>query len=155
MCCISFEIASSTRGVYNLRYVSQLRSYSSQLGRESKTFLDLRHCKSMGANTALQNSAALLCFLALFQHLPLSGTLQVFINAVGSSDRLLWQQFGDKGNSWLSASVTVISKGPFTVTIVGVRGQSYQGDIAIDDIVFKPSGCSCESYSPAGDRSAW
>ena len=55
------------------------------------------------------------------------GTLSL-VNALGST---LWQQSGNKGNLWNSASVSVSSA---SFRFEYARGASYTGDAALDDI---------------------
>ncbi|XP_069815135.1 MAM and LDL-receptor class A domain-containing protein 1 [Dendropsophus ebraccatus] len=53
---------------------------------------------------------------------------------------LLWQSFGNKGNRWLKKILLINSSVPFQLLIVGMVGDGFTGDIAIDDISF--SNCT-------------
>ncbi|XP_040289986.1 MAM and LDL-receptor class A domain-containing protein 1 [Bufo bufo] len=50
--------------------------------------------------------------------------------------QLLWQSFGNKGTRWLKKILYINSSLPFQILIVGMVGDGYTGDIAIDDISF-------------------
>ncbi|EDV21525.1 uncharacterized protein TRIADDRAFT_60072 [Trichoplax adhaerens] len=47
---------------------------------------------------------------------------------------------GDRGNVWRKMKKT-LSAGPHSLSIIGVRGKSYRGDIAIDDIDVVEGSC--------------
>ncbi|XP_056375212.1 MAM and LDL-receptor class A domain-containing protein 1 isoform X3 [Hyla sarda] len=49
---------------------------------------------------------------------------------------LLWQSFGNKGNRWLKKILFINSSVPFQLLIVGMVGDGFTGDIAIDDLSF-------------------
>ncbi|XP_075684387.1 MAM and LDL-receptor class A domain-containing protein 1 [Rhinoderma darwinii] len=50
--------------------------------------------------------------------------------------QLLWQSFGNKGNRWLKKIIFINSSLPFQLSITGMVGDGFTGDIAIDDISF-------------------
>ncbi|GFN85250.1 MAM and LDL-receptor class a domain-containing protein 2-like [Plakobranchus ocellatus] len=58
---------------------------------------------------------------------------------------------GEKGPSWLETSITIRPTATYQIIIEGVRGQSWDGDIAIDDITM-PVG-ACPEISPEGKMS--
>jgi len=62
---------------------------------------------------------------------------------VGKTETLIWTQSGNKGNSWLSGRVPVGNVTGYKIIAEGVRGNSYTGDIAIDDFKII-SGVSCQ-----------
>ena len=54
----------------------------------------------------------------------------------------LWSLGGNQGNSWKNAQVTIHSAKTFRVSFEAVRGDSFESDIAIDDIEFVEKTCS-------------
>ncbi|CAH1274193.1 MAMDC2 [Branchiostoma lanceolatum] len=53
----------------------------------------------------------------------------------------IWSQTGEQGNSWLQARVDLVATSSFCVIFEGVRGTSFRGDIAIDDVSFSSTSC--------------
>ncbi|CAH3103831.1 unnamed protein product, partial [Pocillopora meandrina] len=51
----------------------------------------------------------------------------------------IWNMKGDQGDSWKRAEVTI--SGDYDLKIEGVSGDSYQADIAIDDISVQDGSC--------------
>ncbi|XP_078695273.1 scavenger receptor cysteine-rich domain-containing protein DMBT1-like [Branchiostoma floridae x Branchiostoma belcheri] len=73
---------------------------------------------------------------------------------VGSS--IEWSRSNNQGNSWHLASVQVYiiyQKCCVQVVFEGVRGNSFRGDIAIDDVVLNPG--SCPTGSTTTDDPWW
>lgn len=74
------------------------------------------------------------------------GTLNV-IQKTGpgnKSETLLWSLIGQQGTNWLLGKVS-LSKIPsknFWIVFEGVRGNSYKGDIAIDDVLLTNGDCT-------------
>ncbi|XP_078373959.1 meprin A subunit beta-like [Oculina patagonica] len=70
------------------------------------------------------------------------GTLRVLYSSDGI-DTQIWERKQEQGNQWLLARANLPSNGnsPYTIKFVGIRGDSYQGDIAIDDIFFTDGKC--------------
>lgn len=69
------------------------------------------------------------------------GTLNVYRKrrSLGSP---IWTESGDHGNQWLVAQVTIRSVvTSYQVVFEGVRGRSYTGDIAIDDVKLMDGRC--------------
>jgi len=63
--------------------------------------------------------------------------LAVLVRIVGSGrEDMVFEEEGDKGNQWLSASVDLSSYrgSELEVSFLGVRGLSWRGDIAIDNV---------------------
>lgn len=73
------------------------------------------------------------------------GSLNIYIQNNGSQARQIWSRTGNQQNIWRHGQVNLNNYGPYKVLIEGVRGLSYQGDIAIDDVVITDGSCS-----PAG-----
>lgn len=49
---------------------------------------------------------------------------------------------GNQGNRWIRAQVGLPTNGQqISVAFEGIRGASYHGDIAIDDVTVKPGSC--------------
>ncbi|XP_053571676.1 MAM and LDL-receptor class A domain-containing protein 1 [Bombina bombina] len=49
---------------------------------------------------------------------------------------LLWQAFGNKGNRWIKKTLYLNSSQPFQLMLMGMVGDGFTGDIAIDDLSF-------------------
>ena len=54
---------------------------------------------------------------------------------------------GSQPDSWVRAVIDLTSSKPFRVVIEAVRGKSYRGDIAIDDISFTPGCVLSQSFT--------
>jgi len=63
---------------------------------------------------------------------------------VDVAGKTVWSKKGSQGNKWYTASVKIDGSGVSqpVVTFTGVRGSSWQGDIAIDDVKFSSGGPS-------------
>ncbi|XP_068709846.1 MAM and LDL-receptor class A domain-containing protein 1-like isoform X3 [Montipora foliosa] len=64
------------------------------------------------------------------------GGLLVFVDK-----KNLFSKIGNQGNKWLDARINISKYGVYKVSFVGVRGSSFTGDIAIDDISLRPGPC--------------
>ena len=53
---------------------------------------------------------------------------------------LLWQRSRNQGQNWLFGSVTV-PEAVGHVIFEALRGEGYQGDIAIDDVTLRSGAC--------------
>ncbi|UJR31098.1 hypothetical protein I4U23_018606, partial [Adineta vaga] len=69
------------------------------------------------------------------------GTLNVLM---ANTKQLLWTKSGNLGNRWRYGHVTVRSNSPYQVAFEGIAGSSFQGDIAIDDIMIANGPCEDE-----------
>ncbi|XP_048242313.1 MAM and LDL-receptor class A domain-containing protein 1-like isoform X2 [Haliotis rufescens] len=70
------------------------------------------------------------------------GTLNVYIRVPGRADDMIWHQSGNHGDAWFSGQAPITEKtNSYTIVFEGIRGSSYTGDIAIDDIIFTTSNC--------------
>lgn len=76
-------------------------------------------------------------------------SLNVYL-VVGKTETLIWNLNGTQGNVWKRGERTIVSQTPYRIIIEGVRGKSYTGDIAIDDIAFAKGYCVglCTSVKP-------
>ncbi|KAM7427033.1 hypothetical protein ABFA07_021757 [Porites harrisoni] len=84
--------------------------------------------------------------LGFFYHMYGSniGSLKVSINS-----KQVFSRSGNKGNTWLKASVTISSiVGNHQITFEGIRGVSFEGDIAIDDFSLTPGSCPVTTPPP-------
>ncbi|CAH3118157.1 unnamed protein product [Pocillopora meandrina] len=77
---------------------------------------------------------------------PHIGQLNVYVKTFGSPSKgsKVWNETGDQGNFWLYARAPVKISGDFQILFEGIRGQSYKGDIAIDDLSIDDSPCPPE-----------
>jgi len=89
----------------------------------------------LGTNKAIPLKAG--AFLAFDYHMYGSsmGSLKVFAD----SDEV-FSKSGNQGNTWVAANIPLDTYAgqSVTITFVGTRGSSWQGDAAIDDIVLFP-----------------
>ncbi|XP_035658189.1 MAM and LDL-receptor class A domain-containing protein 1-like [Branchiostoma floridae] len=76
------------------------------------------------------------------------GTLNVFIQMGSTLGSAVWTLTGDQGNQWSPAEVTFNANNAFKVVFEGVRGQSFRGDIAIDDVTWRDGVCSSTGSDP-------
>ena len=53
----------------------------------------------------------------------------------------IWTRYGTQSNKWRYAQITLISNQAFYVLFEGVRGTSYEGDIALDDLDIVDGSC--------------
>lgn len=61
---------------------------------------------------------------------------------LGSYNRTLWHLSGNQGNQWSQGQAPIpVQSTSYTIIFEGIRGKSYTGDIAIDDITFSSSTC--------------
>lgn len=54
---------------------------------------------------------------------------------------LLFERNGTQGDQWIQANVTLPAYSALSVMFEGVIGDSYMGDIAIDDITMVDGAC--------------
>ncbi|XP_067654295.1 MAM and LDL-receptor class A domain-containing protein 1-like isoform X2 [Haliotis asinina] len=70
------------------------------------------------------------------------GSLNVYIRVPGRTDNMIWHQSGNHSNYWLFGQVPISERSnSYIIVFEGVRGNSYTGDIAIDDITVTSSTC--------------
>ena len=63
----------------------------------------------------------------------------------------IWSRTGSHGNVWRQVLLTLSSSQPFTLVFEGVRGTSYRGDIALDDITLGDGKCPPPRLCDFGD----
>ena len=56
---------------------------------------------------------------------------------VGNDKTPVFNETGDHGKGWKSFSVNIGARKDFEVSLVAMMGESYKGDIAVDDMVFQ------------------
>ncbi|XP_076343697.1 MAM and LDL-receptor class A domain-containing protein 1-like [Tachypleus tridentatus] len=70
------------------------------------------------------------------------GTLRIMKQSQGTSEvSPIWEISGPSGNRWYEARVPVSSPKPFQLIFEATVGKNYLGDIAIDNITFRPGTC--------------
>ncbi|XP_067661222.1 uncharacterized protein [Haliotis asinina] len=70
------------------------------------------------------------------------GSLQVKIMTAQSTSSPIWMKQGSQGNEWRLAKVDLLPQSVnYYIVITGVRGDSYFGDIGIDDIIVLDGAC--------------
>ncbi|XP_046559779.1 MAM and LDL-receptor class A domain-containing protein 1-like [Haliotis rubra] len=70
------------------------------------------------------------------------GSLNVYIRVPGRTDKMIWHQSGNRSNGWFLGEAPITERfSSYTIVFEGVRGISYTGDIAIDDITVMTSYC--------------
>lgn len=83
------------------------------------------------------------CF-SFFYHMYGSGTgsLQVLLTYDnGKNFKKLWKMSGQQGNQWKNEKLTINATGTYQLAIEGIRGNSFKGDIGIDDITLYTEPC--------------
>ena len=72
------------------------------------------------------------------------GSLNLYVKAEGSNKTQVWTRSGSQGDQWLVSYVDVEQylngAATYVVMFEAVRGSSYTGDIALDDITFGQCG---------------
>lgn len=65
---------------------------------------------------------------------PHIASLNVYLKNAKGLGNPVWSRTGTHGNKWHNAKIPLWKRPPFNVVFEGVRGNGYQGDIALDDI---------------------
>ncbi|XP_056135309.1 MAM domain-containing glycosylphosphatidylinositol anchor protein 1 [Lampris incognitus] len=75
------------------------------------------------------------------------GTLNVLlrVRSIASVDSVAWTRSGHQGSEWKKAFFDISPGGPFQIVFEGIRGPSFEGDIAIDDVSITKGKCKQES----------
>jgi len=80
------------------------------------------------------------------------GKLQVWLSGRGK----IWERFGNQGTAWKTASLSLSQLPNRSVLIFrGIRGRSYTGDVAIDDVKFELDPYNGPAPMPAPMPSTW
>ncbi|CAB4005231.1 MAM and LDL-receptor class A domain-containing 1-like, partial [Paramuricea clavata] len=75
------------------------------------------------------------------------GYLNIYAN-----EQMIFSKSGNQGNQWVGVKTPILQSGKYMVKFEGVRGHSYEGDIAIDAISFTPGNCSFQTPKPSTPR---
>ncbi|KAL9979998.1 hypothetical protein ACROYT_G008528 [Oculina patagonica] len=70
-----------------------------------------------------------------------TGSLNVYVKDSSGKSTLVWSKSGDQGDQWSEAKLTLESKLDYEVEFEAVRGTSFRGDMALDDIRFTDGPC--------------
>jgi len=64
--------------------------------------------------------------------------------------KVVWKKKGNQGNKWLKGVIplSTSTQGSPPIKFIGIRGRSWSGDIAIDDIKFNKKGTSTTRGPP-------
>ncbi|XP_024911228.1 MAM domain-containing glycosylphosphatidylinositol anchor protein 1 isoform X1 [Cynoglossus semilaevis] len=75
------------------------------------------------------------------------GALNVIlrVRSIASVDSMVWSKSGPQGPDWKKAFFDVSPSGPFQIVFEGIRGSSFEGDIAIDDVSITTGKCKQEN----------
>ena len=76
-----------------------------------------------------------------------------YFYSTGHADTLIWTLKGNQGQAWQNAQAPIrVTFASYQMVFEGKRGNSYQGDIAIDDISFTNGLCGgkCKTFSSSG-----
>ncbi|XP_071486324.1 MAM and LDL-receptor class A domain-containing protein 1-like [Diadema antillarum] len=68
------------------------------------------------------------------------GSLSVY-TSTGTAETLVWRETEPRGPFWKQAHIHFTGSDSYLVIFEGIRGSDFQGDIALDDIVFHPGAC--------------
>ncbi|XP_067654505.1 MAM and LDL-receptor class A domain-containing protein 2-like [Haliotis asinina] len=95
------------------------------------------------------NSQGTKC-LQFYYHMygPHINALNVYTQAGSNLGTAIWTKKGTQGNRWIQGSVDINVKGQYNIVFEGVRGVSYLGDIALDDITLKDGYCEGNGTTP-------
>eukprot|EP00057_Strongylocentrotus_purpuratus_P017081 XP_011671555.1 PREDICTED: MAM and LDL-receptor class A domain-containing protein 1-like [Strongylocentrotus purpuratus] len=96
--------------------------------------------------------------LTFFYHMfgPGVGELKVYVVPLGTDmGDPAWVLSGNRGDTWRGAEVDIILDTDFTIVFEAVRGITYIGDIALDDLSFQ-RGDQCPGHHtpPSDDKQA-
>lgn len=69
------------------------------------------------------------------------GALNVYVKTSNGGSSLVWQRKGNHGDSWKIARANIRPRAGRQIVFEGVRGWSFIGDIAIDDIKMTQGYC--------------
>ncbi|XP_073690672.1 MAM domain-containing glycosylphosphatidylinositol anchor protein 1 [Garra rufa] len=71
------------------------------------------------------------------------GTLNVLmrVKSIATVDSAVWTLSGHQGAEWRKADAEIYPSGPFQVVFEGIRGNGFEGDIAIDDVSVTKGKC--------------
>jgi len=74
-----------------------------------------------------------------------TGNLNVYLNKTLGGPTLVWTVSGAQQSGWQQGQIPIAPiLSIYTVYFEGIRGSSFNGDIALDDIDFQPVSCGCK-----------
>uniref|UniRef100_A0A1A8FTJ5 MAM domain containing glycosylphosphatidylinositol anchor 1 n=1 Tax=Nothobranchius korthausae TaxID=1143690 RepID=A0A1A8FTJ5_9TELE len=75
------------------------------------------------------------------------GTLNVLLRVSSTPpvDSVVWTKSGHQDADWKKAAFDISPSGPFQIVFEGIRGQGFEGDIAIDDVSITIGKCKQEN----------
>lgn len=78
------------------------------------------------------------CKMTFYYHMSgaATGSLLVYVNS-GDNVQLIFNKTGHQGDNWIRGDAVIKSDYAFRIHITARRGDTYQGDISIDDISFQ------------------
>ncbi|KAI7805265.1 putative MAM domain-containing glycosylphosphatidylinositol anchor protein 1-like [Triplophysa rosa] len=82
------------------------------------------------------------------------GTLNVLmrVKSIATVDSAVWTLSGHQGPEWRKADAVIYPSGPFQVIFEGIRGNGFEGDIAIDDVSVTKGKCKQQDNVDKTDR---
>ncbi|XP_066300037.1 MAM and LDL-receptor class A domain-containing protein 1-like [Branchiostoma lanceolatum] len=84
------------------------------------------------------------------------GTLNVYIERKTLTPELLWMRTGTQGNMWRKGHVPIVSSAAeWQLIFEAVRGASWSGDIALDDITVTDGPCPVENQCDFEVNMCW
>jgi hypothetical protein len=87
------------------------------------------------------------------------GSLRIYLRSLlinnFTMEALIWVLDGQQGNNWRHGFVPIQPNGRYQIIIEGVRGPSFEGDIAIDDIGVLPVDACILQPKEADPMSTW
>lgn len=72
------------------------------------------------------------------------GGLKVYVMWSTGPQQTVFNMSGNHGDRWILGQATVSSRQNFFLLFEGIRGTSYNGDIAIDDIGLTTGSCGSQ-----------
>ncbi|CAC5403046.1 unnamed protein product [Mytilus coruscus] len=104
--------------------------------------LDIQEGMKPKLTSTIINPGDDICFTFwYYMHGKGIGTLTVYTESRNTS-QMHWSQSGNKGNSWKFANFTIFKSEPYKIVFEGDRGDFYESDIALDDILLVERSCS-------------
>ena len=78
------------------------------------------------------------------------GTLQIYLKTLGTNPQLttIFSLSGDQGSKWLQGNAPISTASNFQIIFEGSVGQSYHGDLALDDITLSAGPCPITTATP-------
>ncbi|GAB1608584.1 hypothetical protein Ahia01_001142600 [Argonauta hians] len=80
------------------------------------------------------------------------GILRILTKFATGTNTTIWQLSRNQGDQWFFAQAPIQSYTPYQIIIESEAGRNFQGDIAIDDIVFKESNCGVAPHTAAPNQ---